>query len=117
MPKEEGPKEGGAEKAEDLMSTKKPKAVDLPDQDMTVMQVDCGLFHTGEESLLACSDLSPYYALNIAHFPSNSNSIFFITNNLLTRYYLLFQPFCFILEICMCLEMVTMGNWAKETIC
>ncbi|KAL5460457.1 hypothetical protein EMCRGX_G033908 [Ephydatia muelleri] len=44
--KEEVEKEGGAEKAEDLMSTKKPKTVELPEQDMTVMQVDCGLFHT-----------------------------------------------------------------------
>ena len=36
------------------MSTKKPKTVELPEQDMTVMQVDCGLFHTGEGFLGYC---------------------------------------------------------------
>ena len=36
-------KEGGAEKAKDFMFTKKPKPVEVPEQDM---QVDYGLLHT-----------------------------------------------------------------------
>lgn len=36
------------------VSTSKPARVSFPD-DLSVMQVDCGTFHTGEPSTLTCT--------------------------------------------------------------
>lgn len=35
------------------LSTKKPAMLNLPEE-MTVMQIDCGTFHTGEGGHLVC---------------------------------------------------------------
>lgn len=42
--------QNGEEQAAPVVSTDKPARVMFPD-DLTVMQVDCGTFHTGESEL------------------------------------------------------------------